>query len=396
MGRPLSARQESLVVVGGLPYNTTGPSFLLPVLQKTGEPEKSYIQVPNELTGTILDFVKLDDDLACARLATNPLPVSIGENLIYGFSATGFDCQLGTLAELEAPLRMFLQQNPEQVAIALQIVELIGDAQEKKIARLSMRTEIHNLNGLKSARAFYEGSTLRTALWNQLIKQASSPEIARSVLHARSRVNAYIDSNGAILFEFGALSADVRASFDENLVRAELLREFQVSSIWDGDTQISKNPSVHVVVEVQREVDSTLKLIRGRGRQEERIAVLLDSILKNPTVGLSTLLQYQTDRGAFARWALDELNKLFIRQESKSNGYEVAIAQLIPKMFSKHYPLSRGELLLFLAQHLSARRLIRSAIQDVLDRTNSVFVGLFRPQIAKIFEEADKQTASNE
>jgi hypothetical protein len=105
------------------------------------------------------------------------------------------------------------------------------------------------------------------------------------------------------------------------------------------------------------------------------------------------LLQYKTDRAEFTRDILGELKVLFLnRRYSYPLSYEHEIAKLVQKLFSKHYPLSRGQLLYFLAKHLAHWPLIRSAIEGTLAKTRSVFVGNYREDIQNIFHEARNES----
>src|SRR5437870_1787053 len=99
---------------------------------------------------------------------------------------------VGDLDKLRPLLRDFVASFPNHAAIILQILELIGDPAEKREARHRMRSMVLDSAGTEAAYSFYEGSLLRSALWDHLRAYATDENAARRILGLRSRVGVNI------------------------------------------------------------------------------------------------------------------------------------------------------------------------------------------------------------
>jgi len=146
---------------------------------------------------------------------------------------------------------------------------------------------------------------------------------------------------------------------------------------------------VHDALEVQRKVEDFLGVIRRTGRQEERIALLMSAILNDPTVGKTALLQYKSDRAKTAAWALKEFRKAFI--DTKWSSDEQVMAMLVPKLFTQHWPMTRGDLLFFLAKHLGKWPQLNQSIRRSLSKTHSIFVDSHRREIEDALARSPKR-----
>ncbi len=142
------------------------------------------------------------------------------------------------------------------------------------------------------------------------------------------------------------------------------------------------------------QVTELLKIINRTGRQEERIAILVDAILRDRETGMLALVQYKEDRAKFATWALHELRSSLLFNQNRSTFFdEEIIANLIPRFFTQSFPLSRGELLLYLARHLAKWPRINRSIRRSLEKTRSMFVDFFRKQIERVWIKARRVNA---
>ena len=102
-------------------------------------------------------------------------------------------------------LRAFVARCSDRPAVGLQIAELIGTAEEKRAAREQVRRVIDNRSGPAAAQAFYQGSVLRTTLWDCLIASAPDLDAANRILLARSRLDRKSSTGGAITLDLSAL-----------------------------------------------------------------------------------------------------------------------------------------------------------------------------------------------
>jgi hypothetical protein len=121
-------------------------------------------------------------------------------------------------------------------------------------------------------------------------------------------------------------------------------------------------------------------------RQEERISMIIDWILRDRRRGFIILNEYQGERAKFALYAIGEIRNSF-SDESPSNDQIIA-ASLVSRFFSYTYPMNRGRLLYFLARHLAKYPIVNDAISRCLSRTASMFVEEYRSRIRDLLERA--------
>lgn len=377
-----SSRLDRLKVIQCLPFQQGRSGFALPLFAHPTDPNVRLVQEVDEYRNIIAGFKILDDDLAFSAVSIFFGPTArIGGSIIHVFITDDRKAHAGSIVELKSVLMNYVNSHSERIAVILQIQELIGTSYEKKNARSSMRDLVLRYSGTKSAQIFYEGSTLRTALWQHLLARAPNDTTAKRILAVRPRLSAEVDSDGTIRLDLTALGAD-RVLFDEQQIVAGLAAEFDTTvdgvGLSHGPVQIIENtpPS--------EAIDTILQAIKNTGRQEERIAILVEGILRDRDTGIKALRGYHQDRGKFAQWALHELRRRFSGQAPDNSQDELLIANLIPRFFTQQYPLARGSLLYYLAKHLAKWPHINHAIRHCLDRTASMAVDSWRPEIEEL------------
>jgi hypothetical protein len=388
-----SAYLKRLKVIGCLPLQEGKSGFAVPLFAHPTEPSLRLIQEIDELRDIIEGFRIVESDVS-GEIAISGPEADVGGDILYGFLTGDGNVHVGTLAELSPLLKGHVTSNPTQIAVVLQIQELIGATHEKKSARFKMRQLVLKQSGTSAARAFYEGSVLRTALWQNLLTLAPNEGVARRVLAARGAVSAAINFDGTINLDLSALDVHDRALFSEkqiiNLLMAEIVTTEDSAELLDAGKAESRD------VKVAADVAQLLRKIKTTGRQEERLAILIDAILRDRETGIRALLHYK-DRAKFATWALHELrnklstsgyneNKVFF-DSAQSPTDELLIAEIIPRLFTHYYPLSRGNLLYFLAKHLAKWPMVNTAISNTLKRTQSVFAHSRGKEIEQILAE---------
>jgi hypothetical protein len=227
-------------------------------------------------------------------------------------------------------------------------------------------------------------------IWSEflLINRPAAPNenAARRILHARTQIEAKIGTDGAIELNLAAVDPRDYARTSAAQLAAELQQELGalVPAVVDlqWDELNSSNP-----IQVGK-VSTALKSIKRAGRQEERIALLLDEILNDLNTGTSVLLQYEQDRAKFATHALSKIRELIPRGSVGQTADERTIATLVPAFFAYAFPLNRGRLLYFLAKHLAKYPLVNEAIATTLHQTESMFVDQYRSAILDYLESA--------
>ena len=370
----------------------------MPLLEHPTDPRLRTIQEFDEVTGKIVGFRVL----AGHKLeSTDVLGVEggvarVGDEPIYAFVDSSGSPHLGTLQQLRPILKGFAKRHPTYTAVNLQIAELIGASHEKRIARSNMRELITRDSGVNAARSFYEGSALRVALWQELIRQAGDADAADRIIAVRSRISACIGKNGTIELDLAALSPeDIKIINQESLIE-KLSAEFDVTSTVDPE---KSDPIAAADDVVTKKANQVLRKVSSAGRQEERIAILMSAILEDRASGLAALRRYPKDRAKVATWGLRQLrseianrtpNQMPLFGENVDLGDkeervfdERIIANLIPRLFGQSFATNRGVLLLMMAEYLGWSVLARDAIKHVLNRTKAMFVDLYRVEIGQ-------------
>jgi len=121
-------------------------------------------------------------------------------------------------------------------------------------------------------------------------------------------------------------------------------------------------------------------------RQEERISLILDLILRDRNRGFEVLMEYQGEKAKFESHALKEIRSAL--SDSSMNNNQLVVASLVSKFFSYTYPMNRGRLLYFLAKHLAKYPIVNRAIRTCLSKTASMFVDEYRLRIDQLLSEA--------
>ncbi|MCA1433354.1 hypothetical protein I6F33_10230 [Bradyrhizobium sp. BRP20] len=372
-------------VIGCHSFGQEAVGFALPIFSRSTQTIAPLIQVIDEISGQITGFRVLEGPKLQFLLARGP-SAALGDEQIYAFIAAPGKFHFGTLDTLRTRLEHFAEANASRAGLVLQIRELIGSPQEKKSARIRMRRILLDEQGSEAAKSFYEGSVLRSVLWRCLVSGATDREMATRILNSRGRLSAEIKTDGSIAIDISALSSEDQAAIDRKVLSEKILLEFDPQPT--GTIRARDDYRLNFEQDAKNLLD---QLARIR-RQEERMAVLMSTILDNPLVGKAALVEYGRDRAKFADWTVKELRKIFMDTNWPSD--ERVIATLVPKLFTKQYPLARGDLLLYLARHLAKWPVVKSAIQKCLERTNSMLVDLQRAEIEKALSKGEPRDTS--
>jgi hypothetical protein len=382
-----SPQQSKIVAYLLLGQDTVG--FALPILSYLLDPPLFAIQEVDELTGCVCSFRTFSPDGSSLVSKMGP-SVRIGDKPFYAFIDTAGNAHLGKLKTLSPVLAQFAAANPDRLGLSLQIRELIGTDQEKKTARTEMRKFLLEKQGSAAARSFYEGSVLRSVLWSRLLSTAINSEMAKRILGVRGRLSAKVDSDGTITLDLSCLSREDLAAIDTTKLIDSILLEYDPQPEKPARSVVEKNGEIHDFAEVQREVDILVRRMIAARRQEERIALMISAILRNPPVGKTALLQYPADKAKTAEWAFKELRRILIETKgTSSRSDELLISLLIPKILSQQYHMTRGDLLFFLAKHLGSWPVVKKSIRQCLAVTHSVSVELRRGEIEAALAQLD-------
>jgi hypothetical protein len=366
------SKQQIRTLVGCLPLTPGVIGFAIPVFRYPDDPSLLAVQEIDELNGRIRGFRILEDSNA-PLISVPRLTASVGDDQVYAFISSSNAVHVGSLQALRPSLASFAEANFLRHSIIVQIKELIGTGEEKKVARARMRKFLLEEQGAAAARSYYEGSVLRSILWNCLLCVATDSEMAKRILLARGQLSATVKSDGTIALDLSALSEEDQQSLDHAELIAAILLEFEPAP------DVAERKHSLIDNEITQRTSDLVQQISRTGRQEDRIALLISAILTDPSVGKSALMTYQNDRAQTAAWALNELRKVFVGPTWDSD--EKVIVSLLPRLFKQQWPMTRGDLLLSLAKHLGKWPRINRAIQDILEGTRSAYVDMWREEI---------------
>ncbi|MEH2510687.1 hypothetical protein V1291_002041 [Nitrobacteraceae bacterium AZCC 1564] len=293
---------------------------------------------------------------------------------------------------LEPYLRAFSATHSAESAINLQIFELIGTTNEKRKALIRMQQLILAQSGKRAAEAFYQRSALHASLWSHLLAAAPNREAAARILNLQHMLTANISDNGRVSLDLSAIERSDYALIDPDQLIRNLEMEF--GSAKDLDEVENEAQSVRDD-ELESYLEQILREISSAGRQEERIAIVLDEMLKDPYVGAAILRSYRRDRGQFATKVLVDLlrNLPRINFAMGSQSAWGLVMKTIQNAMRDAYPHGRGPLLYYLAKHLGKHRPIREVILEKLYSSRSFYIQQYREEILRFLVDDDKKVA---
>lgn len=221
------SQARELPLIECLPFRPGRPGFALPLFAHPERTDVRCVQEVDEYRNLIAGFKILED-----YVSSNAIPLSgpralIGGELVHVFFTEDGDPHAGTLNDLIPVMMEFVDRCQNQYAIVLQIRELIGTDQEKRLARVAMREKIARSVDEGAARSFYEGAALRSALWRRLVSTAPNAESAERILRVRSRLSAHLRSDGSVKLDLSALDPRDGSRIDQDRLKIELSAEFR-------------------------------------------------------------------------------------------------------------------------------------------------------------------------
>jgi hypothetical protein len=265
---------------------------------------------------------------------------------------------------------MLLVQADLDPATPLQIAELVGTVEEKRSARADMYRLVSSSSGSQVGRAFYEGSVLRSALWNILLANASSEESARKIVKMRPRISAKFEGD-SIKLDLSAIEESDYAISQAAIVKQ---LESELEPIADTVKEAKKDL-------VGPSVAKALHTLRRASRQEERIAILLDTLLRDREAGEHLLSVYSGDRAKYANAVVRQLRKTLSSPNKAPEQHDAALVEIALRAFSRGMPLNRVQLLYYLSRYLGTRPTVKQLLVRRYLRMSTSFLRPFEADI---------------
>ena len=123
--------------------------------------------------------------------------------------------------------------------------------------------------------------------------------------------------------------------------------------------------------------------IRKAKAKEERLAMLLDSIIQNRSNGVKIIDGYESDKSKYGNAALQELRNAVIREAASEKIDNIALVRALRRPLAHQLADSRANLIYYLAKHLAKYPDIKSYLRKSWARSSSPEYDRFRSQIDK-------------
>lgn len=156
----------------------------------------------------------------------------------------------------------------------------------------------------------------------------------------------------------------------------------------------------NTVGDLARPVEVVQKVLRVR-KQEERMAILLDLLLRNPADAPFLLTLYSKDKAKYANRVLKQLEievrasasvgDMFGAVPNYSRLSALQLARIVNRPFSRGMPNNRAFLLYFMAKHLARYPDINKYLRTKLERSPSIFLDPMRGEIRKLLDRGVSQ-----
>lgn len=282
----------------------------------------------------------------------------------------------GPLERLENKLRLCAEEFAKEEDIQLQIYELIGTENEKRVARASIQEKVANDLGAGAAR-FFANASLRSELWDLLLEAAPDDFAATRVLSVRSRLDATITRSGGISLDIECVRKESWVDEDE-LLRCLLQRfDFLIREV-DGAS--SGAPP-------RDDGDFLFHGIEA-ARQEERVALLLRALHTDPETAWYVASSY-SPRTQFEQKSMQIIRRHFEPNVFPSMDPSKLAQYCAFRIFREVYPRNRGRYLLYLARHMGDETEVAAFVKQKASTSNAVDVEAFRDEI---FEALDARS----
>lgn len=369
-------------IAGAIRLADYNPSFGLTVVRRVDD-EGCWVQIIAPNSGRVQGFKRLSSEDSSDVNSVGPKTVKIGSPYIFAFIDKNGGLHLGSAKDLRVEFNIALVDPRTSTATKLAISECVADRSRSREFRKQLEGEFEAAFGRAVAGSFVN-SMARSQLWDLLESVAIDKEALKRIQDTRPRITVKV-SKDDVEVDLGDLDLnDVSIDFKDI---QERLREEFVGGGGFSDIQVtdlsglpsSDDPTVVTI----------LAAVERSPRQEERLAIILRSLILYPDVAKQMIERYH-DRAKMAGNAVDVLRTVLLGSEAfeREEGRVFMIARLIPKFFADAYPRNRGELLYYLSAHLFDFPVVAEEIRALVNKTNAMDVVFMK---GRIFEMLDKR-----
>ncbi len=360
-------------LVGCAQLTDQNPSMLLPLFKFFGE-ETLYAQIYDP-SGNVRDFHPVAENPWWSPQENQIINIAKNDEPIISFTNSRGNIYCDKRSNLIQQLRIACESREASEAFKLSAYELIGDNDQILHHRLKSIECTADELGASSAYA-YRNSIAIDLTWRLLERNTVTMDASKKLALFRANVTAkFKDDNLEI--SLGSMSTD-----DFTIGIDEITRI--ISNEMKGIKTVNQIPSKADLSNMggaDLSYNDIVQAVRMSKRQEERIAILIRSILLSPRQGIHFLENYPHN----AQFELDAVN--IIRQSislidiEDQLDVEFRMSLLIRKLISASYPMRKGETIFFFSEHLADFDLMRAQIESALLRSNSFSVNILRKEI---------------
>lgn len=332
-------------------YSTDVVGFALPLLLIPGN-AGYFIQEMDDNGDIVVGFKEFDLESEKVEKLPQTRSIKTGDSQFFVF-LTKEKILSGNRSEIEHDLRVFAAKNSQNAAIILQIYQIIGSSQERRNARIDVRRLISRRLGPRGEEAFHL-SAVRSAFWGNLVSKWKLKEDPVRLTEIKSTLILRMDRD----------KLNISGLHPRNETEEREL--YHIISELKIEFEAPLQPVNQPMARAERHLAYEL-IIKSR-RQEERIAILLRTILLDRKLGISILRRYQP-RAKFEAAAIELIIRQFDHpsRKARSEGSqlidELTVAKLVSNFYTAIFPADRGHLLEALALHLRSFPHVRDAIR---------------------------------
>ncbi len=348
------------------------PGFAIPLIQSQAISNVAYVQKVDR-GQKVIGFEIFDDNVRTVDLDVLQ-SVRVGDEELVAFIDPVGKAHVGTQKSLFPIARKWVSQIQHPL-IKMNFALFCGF---EKIAMVAARNAvIEKEKELKDH--------MRASLW--FVNSVALVELVKTVADQSrySRADEQIFSEDiSIGISRGKLTVELPVSLGSAGARApsRFSRVARLIEIATGyklnlivkDPQRKKNNK-----EILDAIGPTISKIQKLRRQECRLAFVLKLLLTEPALGKTVLSQY-SDKASFANRGLNIVRNAVSMTPRVT---ELEIANILSKIVSTAYPLQKGRLLFDFSEYLSEFKHIAMAIDEITNRSNSVYVEEYRDFIQK-------------
>jgi hypothetical protein len=382
-------RLDSVEIIGAALICNFHPSFAIAIGKHPARPGY-WAQILNPSSQKIIGFAPLSEDyFEDINFVEANIQISTGDIYIHAFLDKSGSLYLDTAKNLQVLFGVALNDPATASPVKLSISENMDKIYRVRQFRSGVADAVAVSFGGYAGQSL-SNSTARSSLWDLLEAAAVDDHARRRIQNVRSRLLARISNDGSVDVDLTFLNPeDINVTVEEIVSRLQGNLGRRRGGLEMPRVDLSRLPS-----SADPTIITILDAVKRSPRQEERIAILIRSLILHPLPALRAMEIYK-DSAQMAQSGVAMLRDRFAHGSENLNEYWL-VSQLVPiirRLISGAYPRRRGVMLFYFAEHLSDFPPIAGVLRQVLDGTSARDVEELRPIILKALD--GKNTISN-